>query len=85
VTGTHTFYTQSDDGVRLWINGVLLIDNWTDHPPTENSNTLFLTAGQAYDIKMEFYENIGGALAQLRWSAPGLAKEVVPASQLTTP
>ena len=85
VTGTHTFYTQSDDGIRLWVNGVLLVDNWTDHPPTENSNTLFLNAGQAYDLKVEYYENIGGAVARLLWSAPGLAKEVVPASQLTTP
>jgi glucose/arabinose dehydrogenase len=83
VTGTNTFYTVSDDGVRLWVNGVLVIDNWTDHPPVENSGTISLTAGQLYDIKMEFYENIGGAVAQLLWSAPGLAKEVVPAGQLT--
>jgi glucose/arabinose dehydrogenase len=83
VTGTHTFYTSSDDGVRLWVNGILLIDNWTDHAPTENSNTLYLTAGQAYDLRMEFYEDIGGALARLSWSAPGLAREVVPPSQLT--
>jgi len=85
VTGTHTFYTQSDDGIRLWVNGVLLVDNWTDHAPTENSNTLFLNAGQAYDLKVEYYENAGGAVAKLLWSAPGLAKEVVPTSQLTTP
>jgi glucose/arabinose dehydrogenase len=85
VTGTHTFYTQSDDGIRLWVNGVLLVDNWTDHAPTENSNTLFLNAGQAYDLKVEYYENAGGAVAKLLWSAPGLAKEVVPAAQLTTP
>jgi glucose/arabinose dehydrogenase len=83
VTGTHTFTTSSDDGVRLWVNGVLIVDNWTDHPPTENSGAINLTAGQTYDIRMEFYENIGGAVAQLFWSAPGLAREVVPASQLT--
>jgi glucose/arabinose dehydrogenase len=83
VTGTHTFYTQSDDGVRLWVNGVLLIDNWTDHALTENGNTLYLTAGQAYDIKVEYYENIGQATMKLLWSAPGLAKEVVPPAQLT--
>ena len=83
VTGTHTFYTMSDDGVRLWVNGALVINNWTDHPPTENSGTLYLTAGQTVDLKMEFYENFGGAMAKLFWSAPGLAKEVVPASQLS--
>jgi glucose/arabinose dehydrogenase len=83
VTGTHTFYTVSDDGVRLWINGVLVINNWTDHAPVENSGTISLTAGQRYDVRMEFYESAGGAVAKLLWSAPGLAKEVIPASQLT--
>lgn len=33
VKGEHTFYTTSDDGVRLWVGGTKLIDNWTDHPP----------------------------------------------------
>jgi glucose/arabinose dehydrogenase len=83
VTGTHTFYTVSDDGVRLWINDVLIVDNWTDHPPVENSGTINLTAGQPVDVRMEFYENAGGAMARLLWSAPGLAKEVVPEDQLT--
>ncbi|HKI06636.1 MAG TPA: PA14 domain-containing protein [Thermoanaerobaculia bacterium] len=83
VTGSHTFYTVSDDGVRLWINNVLVIDNWTDHAPIENSGTFSLTAGQLYDVRMEFYENAGGAVARLLWSASGLAKEVIPASQLT--
>ena len=42
-----------------------------------------MTAGQRYDIRMDFYENTGKAFARLLWSGPGLAKEVVPASQLT--
>jgi hypothetical protein len=84
VSGTHTFYTVSDDGVRLWVNNVLIINNWTDHAPTENTGTISLTAGQQYDIKMEFYENVQGAVAKLLWSASGLAKEVVPQSQLLT-
>jgi glucose/arabinose dehydrogenase len=83
VTGTHTFYTVSDDGVRLWVDNVLVVDNWTDHPPTENSGTINLTAGQRYDIRMELYENAGGTVARLLWSAPGLPKEVVPTRQLT--
>ncbi len=82
VTGTHTFFTLSDDGVRLYVNGVLVINNWTDHAPTENSGTIALTAGQKYDIRMELYENGGGAVSQLRWSGPGLAKEVVPQTHL---
>ena len=56
-TGTYTFYTVSDDGVRLWVNGQQIINNWTDHGTTENSGTIALTAGQRYDIRMEYYEN----------------------------
>src|SRR5258708_18151897 len=36
---TYTFYTDSDDGIRLWVNGQLIINNWTDHAPTEDSAT----------------------------------------------
>jgi glucose/arabinose dehydrogenase len=82
VTGTHTFYTLSDDGVRLFVNGQAVIDNWTLHGRTENAGTIDLTAGQKYDIRMEFFENLSLAVAQLRWSGPGLAKEVVPTTHL---
>lgn len=78
----YTFYTNSDDGVRLWINGQLMIDNWTNHAPTENSGMIPLIAGQYYDIRMEYYEAGGGAISQLLWSSPTKAKEVVPQSYL---
>ena len=81
-TGTYTFYTVSDDGVRLWVNGQQIINNWTDHAPTENSGTIALTAGQRYDIRMEFYENGGGATARLLWSSASVPKAVVPSTRL---
>jgi hypothetical protein len=84
-SGVYTFYTVSDDGVRLWVNGHLIIDNWTDHPPTENSGTITLTAGQAYDTRLEYYERGGGATIRLSWSGPGLLKEIIPQSQLFPP
>lgn len=84
-SGAYTFYTVSDDGVRLWVNGQLLVDNWTDHGPTENPGVINLQAGVLYNIKMEYYENAGSATAELFWSAPGLAREVIPTSQLYLP
>ncbi len=80
---TYTFHTKSDDGVRLWVNGKLLIDNWTNHAPTENTGTVSLTAGQKYDIVMEYYEHIYGAVAQLLWSSPRQPKEIIPGSALS--
>jgi glucose/arabinose dehydrogenase len=82
VTGTYTFYTQSDDGVRLWINGQQLVNNWTVHPNTENSGTIALTAGQRYAVRMEFYENAGLANARLLWSSASIPKAVIPTARL---
>ncbi|HEX7900880.1 MAG TPA: PQQ-dependent sugar dehydrogenase [Planctomycetota bacterium] len=81
-TETYTFYTTSDDGVRLWVNNVQVINNWTLHGPTENSGTISLTSGRWYEIKMEFYENGGGAVATLSWSSPSRPKEIIPSSRL---
>jgi hypothetical protein len=81
-SGTTTFTTVSDDGIRLWVNGQLVINNWTLHAPTENSGSIVLTAGQKAAVKLEYYEHTGGATAQLLWSAPGVSKQVVPQSRL---
>jgi glucose/arabinose dehydrogenase len=79
----YTLYTTSDDGIRVRLNGALVIDNFTDHGPTENSGTtVVLSAGQAYSIQVEFYENGGGAVAKLSWSSPSQPKQIVPASRL---
>ena len=79
---TYTFYTTTDDGVRLWVNNQLIINQWIDQPPSEWNGSINLTAGQRYDIKMAYYENAGGAEAILSWSSPSTAKAVVPTSQL---
>jgi hypothetical protein len=73
----YTFYTYSDDGVRLWVNGQLFIDNWTNHSPIENSGTITLTAGQEYDIRLEYYENEGDAQIKLSWSSASQPKDVI--------
>jgi hypothetical protein len=79
---TYTFYTNSDDGIRLWVNGELLVDHWSNHAPTEDQGTISLEAGQKYDIRLEYFENTSGAVSQLMWSSPSQPKEIVPSSQL---
>lgn len=84
-TGTYTFYTNSDDGVRLWVDGKLMVDNWTDHGVTEDIGMITLDPNQLYDIKLEYYENTQGAVMQLRWSGPGVLPEIIPAQNLFPP
>ena len=81
-SGTYTFFTSMDDGVRLWVNDVLIVDDFVEHPPTTQSGTINLTAGQKYDVRIDHYENGGGAAAKLEWAGPGVARQVVPKSQL---
>jgi mono/diheme cytochrome c family protein/cytochrome c553 len=71
-TGSYRFQTLSDDGVRLWLNGALVINNWTLHgATTDTSGWINLEAGQRYTITMEYYERGGLAVAALRWQRPG--------------
>ncbi|MDB5292307.1 MAG: glycoside hydrolase, partial [Phycisphaerales bacterium] len=81
-TGTYTFSTRSDDGVRLWVNGQLIVNNWTAHGVTQNSGTISLKAGQKYTIKMEYFQNLGTSTAELLWSGPNVPLQAVPKSQL---
>src|SRR6185503_16194293 len=76
------FYTVSDDGVRLWVNGQRIVNNWTNHAATENSGAIALVAGQRYAITMEYYENAGSATARLLWSSASTPKAAVPSSRL---
>jgi hypothetical protein len=82
---TYTFHTSSDDGVRLWVNGVLLIDKWQDQSETEWTGSIALTAGQKYDLRLEYFENSGPAAAKLYWSSMSQVKEIIPQTQLYRP
>lgn len=79
---TYTFYTTSDDGVRLWVDGQLLIDNWTDHSATTDTGTISLQGGTRYDIRMEYYENGWDAVAKLEWSSPSQSRQIIPSDRL---
>lgn len=81
---TYTFYTTDDDGVRLWVNGQLVVDAWVTGTDT-HSGTIALTAGQSYDIVLEFFENGGNAQIKLEWQSTSQAREVVPASRVYVP
>jgi hypothetical protein len=77
-SGTYSIHTVTDDGVRLWVGDELLIDDWNQHAPKENSANVNLEVEQYYPIKMEFFEGGGGAMARLLWTPPGGNKNVIP-------
>jgi YVTN family beta-propeller protein len=83
-SGNYTLQTNSDDGIRVWVNGVEVINNWTAHSATRNTSAaIAFTAGQRYSIIVEYQEFTGQAVAQLLWKTPGdTAYSAVPASRL---
>jgi hypothetical protein len=86
VTGTYKLYEASDDGARLFLNGEQVANGWWDRGTTEDATgNLELVAGERYLVLMEMYENGGGATAFLRWSGPGIAKEIIPQGILQIP
>ena len=84
-TQTYQFHVRSDDGVRLWVNNVLLVDKFIDQGATEWSGSIALTAGTKYAVRLDYFENSGAALAELRWSSASQVKEIVPTTQLYRP
>ncbi|MEL7496276.1 MAG: PQQ-dependent sugar dehydrogenase [Planctomycetota bacterium] len=78
----YTFETTTDDGVRLWINDQLVIDQYVDQAATAATGTIQLEAGILYDIRMDYYENGGDAVAELRWSSASQSRQLIPQSAL---
>ncbi len=80
----YTFFTTSDEGVRLTVNGIVLINQLVNQPPTELFGKLALEAGKKYDIVLEYFEDTAEAQVQLAWSSASQAQQVIPKSQLFT-
>jgi hypothetical protein len=85
-TEPYTFYVNTDDGARLWLNGNLIIDAWRDQAPTEYaSQPIPLVAGQKYPLRLEWYDNTLSGTCELRWSSPSTPKQVIPSARLHPP
>ena len=77
-----TLYITSDDGIRVWVDGALLVDDWTDHSPRTAQATFAGVADQPHRLRVEFYERRGGAVARLEGASAQQSREVVPSAQL---
>jgi beta-glucosidase len=60
--GDYTFFTSADDGVRLYVDDVIGIDDWLPHSQTVDSYPKHLEAGKTYKIRLEYFEDVGSAI-----------------------
>lgn len=63
--GTKVFRGQVDDGVRLWVDGVPLVDEWRSQPLKTFEVTRTLSAG-SHEIQVDYFEGTGAAIFRLR-------------------
>jgi hypothetical protein len=78
----YTFYCKSDDGCRVWVNNVLVVDNWKQQASIEASGAIALAPGK-YPLKIEYFDATGGAEVHLAYSSGAIAKQIVPAGKLS--
>lgn len=78
----YTFQTDSDDGVRLWVNGKKVLDSWTAKGMHRREGKADLKANRSVPIRLEYRDGTGEASVKLSWSSRGQRKEVVPMSRL---
>ena len=79
--GNYSFYAYSDEGIRLRIDGTLVIDNWVPHLPANDSGSVALTAGM-HDIEIEYFDLTGDGMLIITWREPGGSKAYLPADKL---
>jgi len=86
-SGYHSLRAFHDGGARVWVNGLLMINNTGRRGTGYTAGGLFyLKAGQKADIKVEYVHNTGPAQFRLEWRRPGRAVFTqIPQSQLLAP
>ncbi len=70
MSGPVRLMSTSDDGIRVYLDDKIVIENWTDHDRMIDSKELTMTAGQVYKIRVEYYQAGEGATASLGWQVP---------------
>jgi beta-glucosidase len=70
-SGSYQIGVTGDDGYRLWLDGKLLLEDWSTHAPSTKTVEIALQKGRKYSLKLEYFQGGGGAVAKLIWTPPG--------------
>jgi hypothetical protein len=79
--GEYRFYTNSDDGSKLFVGDELIVDNDGDHGTRERSGKTDLSPGW-HPIRIEWFNGGGGYWLSCYYRGPGIPKQIIPADVL---
>lgn len=75
---TYYFDAYTDDGVKVWVNDQLIINNWTAKSASDSVGSITLQGGTRYDIKMEYFQQTSSAVAELYWYSADQSRQIIP-------
>ncbi len=81
-TGAYTFQTVSDETVKVWVDGKVVIDNSKPHGYKVDQGVISLEAGKKYAIRVDHSERANESFLKLQWRSPNLSQRVIPTRQL---
>jgi hypothetical protein len=79
--GNYSFFTNSDDGSKLYINGTQIVDNDGDHGVMERSGSMDLAIGK-HLVRVAYFNGGGGYHLDVKYKGPNTPKQIIPANQL---
>lgn len=80
--GTYWFHCYSDDGCRVWVNGSLIINNWTEHTASWSDGAISLSANTWYDIVIDYFQGPGATAFDIDWTPAGGSRGNIPAANM---
>jgi hypothetical protein len=86
LTDTYIFEIIANDGFRLWLDGQPIIDFWDNNgTDSRRSEPIELVGGDMHSIRMEYFERVGTAIAQLFWESSVRERQIIPQGALSLP
>jgi mannan endo-1,4-beta-mannosidase len=64
-TGTHLFTISHDDGARVYVDGVLVYNHWSNQSASNRTFSVNIRVGGVHELKVEYFENSGNASIHL--------------------
>jgi GH43 family beta-xylosidase len=83
-TEHYTFTALSDEAVRVWVDGQLVVDDWLPHTVRYSAGSIDLVANQLYDIRVDYREETGSARMELNWFSTSQPFQIIPSDRLYT-
>jgi hypothetical protein len=81
----YTIVANTDDGVRVYLDGKAIIDKWHDQAATDNAAEVQLGKDHQYNLRVEYYNSTSDASASLSWFSPSTPRQIIPSANLYLP